>query len=110
MKNMKFSHKVLEKAKEIPKGKVTTYKLLAKVCARPNAARAVGNALNKNRFSYLENISESRKIPCHRVVNSTGKIGGFSKGIEKKVVLLKSEGVEAKNKRILNFKDKLFKF
>lgn len=50
----------------------------------PRAFRAVGNILNKNR---------NPKIPCHRVIKSDGKVGGYNQGSAKKVKLLKKEGV-----------------
>jgi methylated-DNA-[protein]-cysteine S-methyltransferase len=81
-----FNELVLEKCKEIPKGKVTTYKELACAIGSPNSARAVGNALNKNKNLVV--------VPCHRVVRSNGFVGGYTKGIKKKIELLESEGVE----------------
>ncbi|MBU4201648.1 MAG: MGMT family protein, partial [Candidatus Altiarchaeota archaeon] len=45
--------------------------------------------------------------PCHRVVKSDGSLGGYSRGIHDKTKLLRSEGVQIQNNRILNF-DKLF--
>ncbi len=83
---------------------------MANACGQPKAARAVGNALNKNQYSYFENIPASQKIPCHRIVSSEGRIGGFSKGIDKKIVLLRKEGIEVRNGKILNFEKVLFKF
>jgi O-6-methylguanine DNA methyltransferase len=62
-----------------------TYKEVAVVCGRPKAYRAVGNILHKNK-----NI----KIPCHRVIRSDNKLGGYNKGAKKKRELLKSEGFE----------------
>ena len=76
----RFKDKVLELVKKIPKGKVTTYKLIAEKL-RTKAYRAVGNALNKNPFIGL--------IPCHRVIRSNGEIGGFRNGAKKKLQMLK---------------------
>lgn len=70
--------------KRIPKGKVMTYKILAKLAGYPKAYRAAGSALNKNR---------NPKIPCHRIIKSTGKVGGYSRGTKKKIALLKKEKV-----------------
>ncbi len=53
--------------KKIPKGRVLTYKEVAKLAGSPLAYRAVGNILNKN---YDPNI------PCHRVIKSSGALGG----------------------------------
>lgn len=81
MKN--FKEKVLKIVSKIPTGKVLTYKEVARGAGRPRAYRAVGNILNKNRNS---------KIPCHRVVRSDGKIGGYNRGHKRKIQLLKKEG------------------
>lgn len=94
-----FQNKVYKLCKKIPKGKVSTYRELAKKL-NSKAYRAVGTALNKNPYAP--------KVPCHRVINSDGKLGGFAKGIKKKINLLKKEGVEIKNKKI-NLKKYLFK-
>ncbi|MBZ9569293.1 MGMT family protein [Patescibacteria group bacterium] len=80
---MSFREKVLKVVKKIPKGKVFTYKKVARLSGRSRAWRAVGNILNKNK---------NPKIPCHRVIRSNGKIGGFNQGIKKKITLLKKEG------------------
>ncbi len=86
-----FERKVFAAAKKIPRGKVTTYKELAQAIGCPNACRAVGNALNKNR---------DKKVPCHRVVKSGGSVGGFARGEKKKEEKLKKEGVEIKKGKI----------
>lgn len=98
---MQFNEKVLELTKRIPKGKVTTYKLIAEKL-NTHAYRAVGTALHKNKRPII--------IPCHRVVNSDGFIGGYAKGIEQKIRLLKKEGINIKNKKIINFEKVLFRF
>lgn len=103
---MKFEEEVWNLMKRIPKGKVTTYALIAtKLNSR--AYRAVGNACRRNPYAPI--------VPCHRVVRSDGSIGGFGgrtagKTIEKKIRLLKNENVEVKNGRIMNFEKVLFKF
>ncbi|MEI7497833.1 MAG: MGMT family protein [Candidatus Falkowbacteria bacterium] len=97
-----FIRQVLSKIKEIPRGRVTTYALLAQALGRPGAARAVGNALNKN--------SEIPHIPCHRVVKSDGSLGGYALGINQKVKYLASEGVKVENGKIKDFANKLFHF
>jgi len=78
-----FEHKVFEVVRRIPKGSVLTYKEVAKKAGSPNAFRAVGNILNKN---------YDPKIPCHRVVRSDGKLGGYNRGEENKKKILKREG------------------
>jgi len=66
----------------IKPGQTMTYKEVAVLAGRPKAARAVGNILNKN---YNENV------PCHRVIRSDGKTGGYNRGAGKKIELLTSE-------------------
>ena len=87
---MNFTEKVHNLCRKIPKGKVSTYKILSKKL-NSKAYRAVGNALNKNK---------SKKVPCHRVVKSSGEIGGFNKGTKTKINLLKKEGIIIKNNKI----------
>lgn len=60
-----------------------TYAEVARVVGKPRAYRAVGNALKKN---------HNPKIPCHRVIRSDGKIGGYNRGAKVKLALLKKEG------------------
>ncbi len=85
-KGTKFQLQVFEALLAIPYGEVVSYKDLAKMINNPNAQRAVGNALNKNPIAII--------IPCHRVISSSGDIGGFGGGIEIKKKLLALEGVE----------------
>ena len=86
-----FREKIYKVVKEIPRGGVLTYKQVARAAGYPRAFRAVGNALNKN---------TDLKIPCHRVVKSDGSIGGYRKGVRRKVCLLKKEGVLIVNQRL----------
>ena len=69
------------------KGKVKTYKELARSIRKPKASRAVANACGKNPFPI--------KIPCHRVIRSDGRLGGYSGkgGIKTKRRLLRNEGI-----------------
>jgi methylated-DNA-[protein]-cysteine S-methyltransferase len=97
---MKFNEKCYSILKKVPKGKVVTYKQIANEL-NSHAYRAVGNAMNKN--PYAPNI------PCHRVINSNGNIGGFATGTEKKIKLLKKEGIKIKNNKI-DLKKYQFKF
>ena len=87
---MNFTEKVHNLCRKIPKGKVSTYKILSKKL-NSKAYRAVGNALNKNK---------SKQVPCHRVIKSSGEIGGFNKGTKNKIKLLKKEGIIIKNNKI----------
>ena len=80
-----FQRAVLLECARIQRGKTITYAELARRIGKPRSARAVGNALAKNPLAPL--------IPCHRVVKSDGKLGGYSAtgGVEKKKLLLESE-------------------
>ena len=80
-----FAEKVYAVVQKIPKGKVLAYKEVAKRAGNANASRAVGNILNKN---------YDPKIPCHRVIRSDGKFGGYNRGEKKKKEILKSEGIK----------------
>jgi O-6-methylguanine DNA methyltransferase len=82
--NLSFKQRVINKVKEIPKGKVLTYKQVAEKAGSPLAFRAVGNILNKNK---------DPKVPCHRVVRSDGRIGGYRWGVKRKRKILKKEGI-----------------
>ena len=82
-----FQKKVWNYLKKIPKGTVKTYKQVAIAINRPKSARAVANACAKN--------PQAPKIPCHRVIRSDGRLGGYSGkgGIKQKLRLLRSENV-----------------
>ena len=88
IKGTGFQKMVWTEIKKIPRGKTITYKELAVKLGKPNAYRAVANACAKNPLLEI--------IPCHRVIRSDGKMGGYmgEKGIERKKRLLKSEGVK----------------
>lgn len=77
-----FAQKVYNVVKRIPKGKTLTYKEVAHKAGNPQAYRAVGNILNKN---------YDPAIPCHRVVRSDGKTGGYNRGAQAKARILKQE-------------------
>jgi O-6-methylguanine DNA methyltransferase len=78
-----FEKKVYRTVLKIPLGETKSYKWVAQKIGRPKAVRAVGTALKNNPFTLL--------IPCHRVVNSDGSLGGYSKGLKKKRQLLDLE-------------------
>ena len=80
-----FKEKVLRVVAEIPRGKTLSYKEVARRAGNSRAARAVGNIMNKN---------YDPKIPCHRVIRSDGKGGGYRGGAKKKIQILKKEGVD----------------
>ena len=97
-----FQIRVLQATAKIPYGKVTTYQLLAKAIDKPKASRAVGNALHINPLAP--------SIPCHRVVQSSGGLGGYGGGGGKKYKLLTQEGIKIYNNKIKNFGSVIYKF
>ncbi len=80
-----FRQTVYRAAYRIPRGSVFTYGELAERIGRGGAARAVGNALAANPFPLI--------VPCHRVIRSDGRIGGFTGGAGLKRRLLEAEGI-----------------
>ena len=90
-----------EKLLKVPKGKVTTYGELAKAVGLKNGQRAIGRIMNKNPFPVI--------VPCHRVILSSGKIGGYAWGEKIKANMLSKEGVQIKKGKILD-KDKIYRF
>ncbi|MBW2969563.1 MGMT family protein [Candidatus Woesearchaeota archaeon] len=99
---MSFADRVYKLCKRIPKGRVSTYKEIGNALGgKGQIYRAVGVALNKNPFAPV--------VPCHRVVNSDGRIGGFALGVKKKVKLLESEGVKVVNGKIKEFRKVFFR-
>ncbi len=87
-----FRRRVLERAREIPRGSVSSYGDLAAAAGNPRAARAVGSIMANNPFPWV--------VPCHRVVRSDLSLGGFGGGppeawdLVLKAELLRNEGVE----------------
>jgi methylated-DNA-[protein]-cysteine S-methyltransferase len=98
-----FQIKVYSLLKKIPKGKVTTYKILAQQL-NIKAYQAIGTACKNNPFFP--------NIPCHRVVCADGAIGGYQGKLNhpRKIELLEKEGLIIKKQKITNFKEHLFKF
>jgi len=80
-----FQQRVWKVLATIPPGYVISYGELARRAGRPTAARAVAQACGANPVPVL--------IPCHRVIRSSGELGGFGAGIERKIALLEREGV-----------------
>jgi methylated-DNA-[protein]-cysteine S-methyltransferase len=78
-----FAKKVYKIVSEIPIGEVRTYKWVARKAGKPEAGRAVGQILKRNPYPLV--------IPCHRVINSNNKIGGYAFGVNKKRLLLDME-------------------
>ena len=79
----RFQQGVYRAVCRIPKGRTRSYQWVARRIGRPNAARAVGHALNHNPFAP--------RVPCHRVVRANGSLGGFARGPNAKRQLLVDE-------------------
>ncbi|MBQ7617696.1 MAG: methylated-DNA--[Desulfovibrio sp.] len=80
-----FSQAVLRGLLAIPYGQTMSYGAIAKALGRPNSARAVARVVAHNPISII--------IPCHRVVGSQGQLTGYAGGLDKKLALLKLEGI-----------------
>ena len=91
---MNFTEQCYQLISEIPKGKISTYKEIANAL-NTKAYRAVGKAMAKN-----PNIIN---VPCHRIIRSNGSVGGYSLGVNKKISLLKKEGITIKNRKVVNY-------
>lgn len=87
--------------RRVPRGKITTYQEIAHALGS-KAYRAVGQAMAKN--------PHAPKVPCHRVIRSDGRLGGYAGGVNKKTALLKKEGLTIKKCCVVNFKKRLYKF
>ena len=98
---MTLEHEVYEKLLQVPKGKVTTYSELAKAVGLKNGQRTIGRIMNKNPFPVI--------VPCHRVILSNGKIGGYAWGEKIKTNMLSKEGIKIKKGKILD-SDNIYRF
>ncbi len=85
-----FNQKVWDEISKIPYGKSTTYKKIAETIGHKNAYRAVGSAVGKNPIPFI--------VPCHRVINENGGLGGFSLGLDVKLHLIKIEQMDGLKK------------
>ncbi|OGK13232.1 MAG: hypothetical protein A2W80_07380 [Candidatus Riflebacteria bacterium GWC2_50_8] len=93
-----FCQEVYEHLRKVPAGSLISYKALAEACGRPAAARAIGLAAGKNPIPLL--------IPCHRIVNADGRLGGFSAGggTSLKAQMLRLEEIEVEENPALRIK------
>ncbi|ARS38573.1 cysteine methyltransferase [Sphingobacteriaceae bacterium GW460-11-11-14-LB5] len=80
LKGTDFQLKVWEALLKIPMGKLATYGNIAKQLHNPNASRAVGTAIGDNPVAFL--------IPCHRVIQSSGALGGYHWGLNRKTAMI----------------------
>jgi AraC family transcriptional regulator, regulatory protein of adaptative response / methylated-DNA-[protein]-cysteine methyltransferase len=79
-----FQKSVWNALKTIPSGTIISYVDVANMIGKPKAVRAVGTAIGANPIAWL--------IPCHRVLRSDGKLGGYRWGLALKIKMLKAEG------------------
>lgn len=88
-----FTERVCEIVQRIPRGKVATYGQVARLAGNAKASRAVGMCMHGN--------TDTKKVPCHRVVSSTGALTGYVfGGVSAKKKILQSEGVAFKGERV----------
>lgn len=88
LKGTEFQIKVWEALLKIPEGRLSSYSDIADLIGQENASRAVGTAIGKNPIGYL--------IPCHRVIKSTGGIGEYRWGSERKMAMIGWEASKVK--------------
>lgn len=86
LRGTNFQLKVWEALLRIPPGRICSYEMIAAAIGQPKAARAVGQAVGANPISYL--------IPCHRVIRSSGHLGGYGGGLPRKQAILAAELAE----------------
>ena len=96
-----FEDQCLKLLRQIPAGKVTTYREIARMLDS-QAYRAVGRAMAKNRNLVV--------VPCHRVVCSDGKVGGYANGVDQKIELLEREGVAVIRERVIDLESVIYRF
>jgi len=87
---MNFNDRCYKLLLQIPKGKISTYKAIARTL-NTKAYRAVGNAMAKTPKPIF--------VPCHRIIKSDGLIGGYTLGVNKKISLLNKEEVFIKKRQ-----------
>ena len=83
-------HKALLLLRKLPRGKVTTYKILAEKCR--TSPRAIGRIMRHNK--------EPEKYPCYKVIKSSGEVSYYSRGVRKKLLLLRRDGVKINKGKI----------
>jgi methylated-DNA-[protein]-cysteine S-methyltransferase len=86
----------------VPAGRVTTYGDLARAVGLKHGQRKIGQIMKKNPYPVL--------VPCHRVIKSDGKIGGYDFGLRIKENMLTREGIKIKDGKIIDFENRIFRF
>jgi len=99
---LKLELLVYKKLLQVPKGKVTTYGELARAVGLKNGQRQIGQIMKNNPYPVL--------VPCHRVIKSDGKLGGYDFGVHIKENILSKEGIKIKNGKIIDFENRIFRF
>lgn len=89
-KTLSMVHKALLLLRKVPKGRAVSYGELARVCR--TSPRAIGGIMACNK--------EPERYPCYKVVKSDGGLGGYSKGIDKKITLLRKDGIKIRKGKI----------
>ena len=89
-----FRARVLAAVRSIPRGRVATYGDIAELAGAPGAARAVGNVMRQ---------CGDPSVPCHRVIASSGGLGGFGGYLDRKRQLLRAEGLEVTRTSVRGF-------
>ncbi len=98
-----LSRRVYRLVSMVPEGRICTYADIARALGRPRAFRVIGRILNRNPNPLI--------VPCHRVVRSDGRVGGYMYGYEAKRRLLESEGIRVDDEgRIIGFESVRFRF
>ena len=91
LRGTEFQKSVWQVLMEIPYGRTMSYAEVAAAAGRPKAQRAAGSNIGKNPLLIV--------VPCHRVISADGSLGGFSAGIENKVILHRIENINLKKER-----------
>ncbi|ABK76976.1 methylated DNA-protein cysteine methyltransferase [Cenarchaeum symbiosum A] len=104
---MKLDERVYKELCRVPRGKVTTYGALARAVGLPNGQRIIGRIMKNNPYPGI--------VPCHRVVRSDGKVGGYSPGGMSggemiKSAMLEKEGIGISGGKIRDLDGSLFEF
>lgn len=86
-----FQRRIYRRLLQIPHGRIVSYGDIADELGEPGAARAVGQAVGANPLPIV--------VPCHRVVRSDGRLGGYAGGLVRKVTLLRLEGIDVEGPR-----------
>ena len=99
---MNLEQRVYKKLLDVPKGQITTYGELAKAVGLKNGQRVIGKIMNNNPYPVI--------VPCHRVVKSDGKVGGYAFGQNIKKNMLLNEGIKLDRDRIVDFEERKYRF